>query len=408
MKAIVIGGGASGFLAAITCCAANPEGEVIILEKSPKLLSKVKISGGGRCNVTNNCEDIKQFASHYPRGGKELSKCFSQFFNTHIIKWFEQRGVKLKTESDGRVFPVSNNSQTVIDCLVREARVLGVKIFTDSAVKSIKPQKNKFELEIRGGVKMQADKILIATGGNPNIKAYQFLIELGHAIIAPVPSLFTFNIPNFKLVGLEGIAIKAKVRLNGHKIWQDGPVLITHWGLSGPAILKLSAWEARNIGEKNYDFGITVNWLPEHSEASLRTEFEILRQQGAKKVLSSYSTFDLPRRFWERLCYLASIETETRWAQLGKKSANVLIQELINQNFRVKGKTLFKEEFVTAGGVRLSDVNTDTMESKLQPGLYFSGEILDIDGITGGFNFQSAWTTGYIAGKNMAHAMFRK
>lgn len=409
MKAVVIGGGAAGFFGAITCAQTNDEAEVILLEKTTKLLSKVKISGGGRCNVTNAETEVNRLIKNYPRGSKELRSSFNEFSTSDTVKWFEKRKVKLKAEPDGRIFPVTDSSQTILDCLIGEARVSGVKILTESSVKSLQKEKNHFLLQVKGGAEIRCQKILIATGGSPNPDSYQWLAELGHDIIAPVPSLFTFNIPDFRLNGLQGLSVpNAIVKIAGQKNNQEGPVLITHWGLSGPAIIRTSAWEARNLNDQNYTFNVLVNWVPDFNEETLRQKFLSLKDESGKKIISSYFEFGLPRRLWERFIGLAGIDEEKRWSELPKKNMNILIQEMVNGTYQVKGKTTFKEEFVTCGGVSLKDVNMETMESKKCPGLYFAGEVLDIDGITGGFNFQAAWTTGYLAGKHMAHALYRK
>jgi predicted Rossmann fold flavoprotein len=403
MRAIVIGGGAAGFFGAISCALNNPEVEVVILEKSHKLLSKVKISGGGRCNITNACFENYELIKNYPRGANELKKLFSRFSVQDTIDFFEKRGVKLKIENDGRMFPVSDNSQSVIDCLVREARVHGVRIMTEFAVKTIEKAKdNSFQITLRSGEFMVCDRILIATGGNPNDESYQWLREIGHDVIPPVPSLFTFNVPNSRFNGLQGVSVKnVSVRIAGKDFEQRGPILITHWGFSGPAILKLSAWAARKLAEVNYNFNIHINWTPEYSEVSLREFLLQFREENHKKNIHSHPLFDIPKRLWERMCLLSGALEELKWADFPNRNLNRLIEELVRGNFYVSGKTTFKEEFTTCGGVNLKNIDLKTMQSKHCPGIYFAGEVLDIDGVTGGFNFQAAWTTGWIAGKAM-------
>ena len=408
MNIIVIGGGAAGFFGAIACAQANPEAKVTILEKSNKLLSKVRVSGGGRCNVTHHCFVPSVLSQHYPRGAKQLKEAFKVFGASETIAWFEKRGVKLKTEADGRMFPVTDNSETIIDCLLQEARRAGLSIKTGIGVEQIIPQSmngepNGFELALSNGQSMRADKVLVCTGGNPKSQSYNWLRDLGHEIQEPVPSLFTFNVPNNALKELMGVSVpKAKVRVAGQKLEYEGPLLITHWGYSGPAVLKLSAWGARLFYDLGYTFTALINWIPEYTEEALREQLHQFRQAHPKKVVSSNPMFGLPQRLWKALTQLAEITEDTRWAELPAKNTNKLIEALHRAPFEVKGKTTFKEEFVTCGGVDLSQVNMKTMESRVHPGLYFAGEVLNIDGITGGFNFQAAWTTGYLAGQAMA------
>lgn len=403
IKVIVIGGGAAGFFGAITCARYNYNAEIILLEKSTKLLSKVKISGGGRCNVTNACFDNNQLIKYYPRGGKELKTCFNYFSTNQTVDWFESRGVKLKIEPDNRMFPVSDSSQSIVDCLIREARVLGVKIMTGFSVGGLEKKNDQWTVKLRGGENMVCDKILVATGGSPSDDSYNWMRELGIEVIKPVPSLFTFNVPNSRLNGLQGISVaQAEVRVEGTKLLNVGPLLITHWGFSGPAILKLSAWAAREIHEVDYNFNIHINFVPGYTEDSLREKLQEIKSEHYKKIVSSNSFFDLPKRLWERLTSIAGIEEEIRWADVPNKNINKLLEELLRGNYSVKGKTTFKEEFVTCGGVDLQEVELLTMENKKHKGLHFAGEILNIDALTGGFNFQSAWTTGFLAGKSIA------
>ncbi len=403
LKVIVIGGGAAGFFGAITCARYNYNAEIILLEKSEKLLSKVKISGGGRCNITHACFDNNLLIKYYPRGGKELKTCFSYFSTNQTVDWFESRGVKLKAEADNRMFPVSDSSQSVVDCLVREARVLGVKIMTGFPVAGLEKKNNQWMVKLRGGEIMVCDKILIATGGSPSDDSYNWMRELNLEVISPVPSLFTFNVPDSRLNGLQGIAVpQAEVRVEGTKLSNIGPLLVTHWGFSGPAILKLSAWAAREIHDMNYNFNIHINFVPGYTEESLREKFQEIKAEHHKKIVSSNPFFDLPKRLWERLTSIAGIEEETRWMEVPNKNINKLLEEILRGSYSVKGKTTFKEEFVTCGGVDLKEVDLITMQSHKHKGLHFAGEILNIDAVTGGFNFQSAWTTGFLAGKSIA------
>ncbi|MEJ8756703.1 NAD(P)/FAD-dependent oxidoreductase [Pontibacter sp. H259] len=406
MKVVVIGGGAAGFFGAITCADANPNAEVILLEKTSKLLAKVLVSGGGRCNVTHNCFSPGPLAQHYPRGAKQLKEAFKTFGAQEIVTWFEQRGIKLKTEADGRMFPVTDNSQTIADCLLLQARKAGVTIRTGVGVTRISPPNatiNQFILYLSNNTELKADKVLICTGGNPKSTGYDWLRELGHPIQEPVPSLFTFNVPGNPLKELMGVSVPhAKVRIAGQKLEYEGPLLITHWGYSGPAVLKLSAWGARIFHSQSYTFTALINWIPTYTEETLRAELQNYRQNHPKKVVATNPLFGLPQRLWKALTILADINPETKWAELPAKNTNKLVEALLRMSVEVKGKTTFKEEFVTCGGIDLSQVNMKTMESRLHPGLYFAGEVLDIDGITGGFNFQAAWTTGYLAGKAMA------
>ncbi len=400
MEVAVLGGGAAGFFAAISCKQHHPDANVVLYEKSDKLLAKVKVSGGGRCNVTHACFPISQLVKNYPRGGKALRKSFDIFNTTHTVQWFESRGVKLKTEDDGRMFPVTDNSQTIIDCLISEVRKLGVLIKTRTPVPGIEKIQDGFSLTFSDNSEKAFDKVIVATGGSPKQEGFDWLKTLGHAIEAPVPSLFTFNIPGNDITTLMGVAVEnAAVWIEKTKLRQQGPVLITHWGLSGPAVLKLSAFGARILNELQYTFTAHVNWLGEMNEEQARTKIaEEIEQSHLKKIRNS-KPFDIPSRLWLYLLELSGINEDTRWTDLKKDNRNRLIKYLTNHEFEVKGKTTFKEEFVTCGGVSLEDVNMQTMESRVCAGLYFAGEVLDIDGVTGGFNFQAAWTTGFIAGR---------
>jgi len=402
-KLIVIGGGAAGFFCAVNAARMNPQLEVIILEKTSKLLSKVKVSGGGRCNITHACFDIAAMSKKYPRGGNFVKKTFHRFFTTDTVQWFEERGVKLKAEEDGRMFPVTDSSQTIIECLMREANKYGVKIRLNTEVKKINAQYSMFNAQCSNGESIDADFICIASGGYPKPSMFEWLRELGHTIEAPVPSLFTFNIPGHPITKLMGVSVEnARVKIIGTKLEQEGPLLITHWGLSGPAILKLSAWGARQLAIDTWQFSILINWLPEHNEQSLQSAFQSLRFVNATQKIVNRNPFGLPQRLWEFLLEHSEVNKEKRWADLLAKEQNKLIKKLCAGEFTIKGKTTFKEEFVTAGGINLSEVDANTMMSKKLNNLFFAGEILNVDGITGGFNFQHAWTSGFIAAKSIA------
>jgi predicted Rossmann fold flavoprotein len=402
-KLIVIGGGAAGFFCAVNAARLNPALKVILLEKSAKLLSKVKVSGGGRCNTTHACFEIPLLVKKYPRGEQFLKKAFHLFDTNNTIEWFAERGVTLHTESDGRMFPVTNNSQTIIDCLLKEANKYKVDILMQTEVKSIELNNDQFTLSIAGSKKLMADFVCIACGGYPKTDMFQWLTKTGHTINNPVPSLFTFNIPKHPITELMGLSVSnAKVKIAGTKLIEQGPLLITHWGLSGPVVLKLSAWGARQLAEMNYQFSILVNWLGTTNEAELRQEWAGYRDQFSSNKIGNKHPFELPNRLWLFLLSFAGIDIDTRWGELKSAEQNKLIQLLTNHLFEVKGKTTFKEEFVTAGGIQLNEINAQTMESKLQSNLFFAGEIIDVDGITGGFNFQNAWTSGWIAANTIA------
>jgi len=418
-RLVVIGGGAAGFFCAINAARLNPLLEVMILEKSSKLLSKVRISGGGRCNVTHACFEIGEMIKKYPRGANFVKKAFHRFFTTDTITWFEERGVALKTEADGRMFPVSNSSQTIIDCLMNEANKYKVEIKMNTEVKNVdressdpnhmtadaQKESRKFILEIASTANhtadirhLFADYVCIASGGFQKLSMFDWLKNTGHSVEEPVPSLFTFNMPGNAITKLMGISVEnVKVKIAGTKLETTGPLLITHWGLSGPAILKLSAWGARDLAQNNYSFTAIVNWLPAFNEQTLRTQFEQLRFEIAAQKLINKNPFGLPTRLWEYFLQQSAIKEETRWADLPAAAQNKLIRLLCAQEFIIIGKTTFKEEFVTAGGIKPAEVDANTMMSKRLPNLYFAGEILDVDGVTGGFNFQHAWTSGWIA-----------
>jgi predicted Rossmann fold flavoprotein len=399
-RLIVIGGGAAGFFCAVNTARLNPDLEVIILEKSNKLLSKVKVSGGGRCNVTHACYSIAEMIKKYPRGSSFLKKAFHHFFTNDTIAWFRERGVVLKTEADGRMFPVTDNSQTIIDCLMREAGKFHVDIRMNKEVKGIYTIEGKWNLVMKDDTVLPADFICIASGGYPKIVQYDWVKRSEHSIEEPVPSLFTFNMPGNTITALMGVSVEnVSVKIVGSKLSQDGPLLITHWGMSGPAILKLSAWGARELPIGNYNFSILVNWIPDFNENSLREKIQKLRFELAAQKIINRNPFALPNRLWEYLLIQSGINPDLRWADLPAAQQNKLIKNLCANEYAVKGKTTFKEEFVTAGGIQLNEIDFNTMQSKKHPGLYFAGEIINVDGITGGYNFQNAWTTGWIAAK---------
>lgn len=399
---VVIGGGAAGFFCAINAAIKHPELNIILLEKTGKLLSKVKISGGGRCNVTHSCFSISEMSKKYPRGEKFVKKTFHQFFTSDTISWFEARGVQLKAEADGRMFPVTDNSQTIIDCLLHEAHKHGIEIRMNADVKSVSKEEDGFWLQLSNQKLLNADYVTIACGGFPKTDMFNWLTALGHTIEEPVPSLFTFNIPKHPIVGLMGISVKeAAVKINGTKLKESGPVLITHWGLSGPAILRLSAWGARELQQRGWHFTLQVNWLPEFNEETVREEILGYRKILAAQKVIHKNPFGLPSRLWEFLVLQSGIDENVRWAEIPAKEQNKLMKALCAYELEVKGKTTYKEEFVTAGGILLGEIDSNTMMSRKVPDLYFAGEILNVDGITGGFNFQNAWTTGYIASQHL-------
>lgn len=403
-KLIVIGGGAAGFFCAVNAARLNPLLQVTIVEKSSKLLSKVRVSGGGRCNVTHACFEISALVKRYPRGTNFLKKSFHQFNTNHCIKWFEERGVKLKTEADGRMFSTTDKSQTIIDCLMKEANKYGVEIMMTSEVKRIYKNDETLIVQLADSRELTCNFVCVASGGYPKSSMFDWLKELGHSIEEPVPSLFTFNMPGNSITALMGVSVeKARVKVIGGKLEDEGPLLITHWGMSGPAILKLSAWGARELANRNYHFSIVVNWLAGFNEQSLRDDWQAIRHQHSAQKIGNRNPFGLPSRLWVYLLNESGINEEIRWADLPGKEQNKLIKNLAAQEFKVKGKTTFKEEFVTCGGIKLGEVDANTMQSKIVPNLYFAGEIMDVDGITGGFNFQHAWTSGWIAARSIAH-----
>jgi predicted Rossmann fold flavoprotein len=401
---IIVGGGAAGFFAAITCAESNPDAEVTILEKSAQFLSKVRISGGGRCNVTHACFDARDFATRFPRGEQPLIGPFQRFQARDTVTWFEARGVKLKTESDGRMFPVTDSSETIVDCLVDSAKTAGVKLVTNCGVHRLsKRAKGGFEVTLSTGKVDECDCVLLATGGCRTAAAGQLAVSLGHTLEPPVPSLFTFHTATPWLHKLAGISVESgEVSIPGTGLRERGAILMTHSGLSGPAILRLSAWGARELHDRDYQFPLHINWLPHFDAEQLASELNARREQQPAKLVVNTPIAPLPARLWEQLVLASDIAADTRWSRLTRAAQHRLTQQLTRTELAVTGKSLNKDEFVTCGGVRLREVDFKTMESRLCPGLYFAGELLDIDGITGGFNFQAAWTTGWIAGQAMA------
>ena len=398
----MVGGGAAGFFAAIA--AAEAGADVTILEKTARGLDKVRISGGGRCNVTHACFEPREFVARYPRGGQALLGPFTKFSARDTVDWFAARGVKLKTESDGRMFPITDNSETIVNCLMNAAQNANVKFRLNCAVESVvKNSAGKFELALSSGEKFSCDKLLLATGGCRAAVAGQLAVTLGHQIEPPVPSLFTFQIETPWLRALAGVSLElAEVSVPIAKLRERGPLLVTHWGLSGPAILKISAWGARTLHDLNYQFPLLVNWLPASNEEKIIQQFQARRASAGAKLLVNVPVFPLTARLWEQLVLAAGIARDVRWAALTRAQSQALARQILRSEFFVTGKSLNKDEFVTCGGVKLGEVNFQTMESKICPGLFFAGELLDIDGVTGGFNFQAAWTTGFIAGNAMA------
>jgi predicted Rossmann fold flavoprotein len=399
---VIVGGGAAGFFAAIACARANRECEVSIFERSSQFLSKVRISGGGRCNVTHALFDQRMFTTRFPRGERALISALHRFSASDTVAWFETRGVSLKTEADGRMFPVTDSSQTIIDCLVAEAKTAGVRLFTRKGIESAHVcAEGGFDLKLNNGESMACDRLLLATGGCRSIGGVELARSLGHTIEPPVPSLFSLHVLARWLRSLPGISV-ADVELSVKQLRERGPLLVTHNGISGPAVLRLSAWGARVLHEMNYQFTLRVNWIPEMNEAALRAECQARRQTQPNRRVNNSPMGGLPVRLWEKLVANAAISPETIWTSLTRPGTNELVRQLRATELEIDGKSLNKDEFVTCGGVRLGEINFKTMESRLTPGLYFAGELLDIDGITGGFNFQAAWTTGWIAGHAMA------
>ncbi|PSB08533.1 aminoacetone oxidase family FAD-binding enzyme [Pleurocapsa sp. CCALA 161] len=408
MNVIVIGGGAAGFFGAIACGSANPQLKVTLIEAGSKPLAKVRISGGGRCNVTHHCFEPARLVENYPRGGKALRGAFSRFQPQDTVEWYESRGVKLKTEADGRMFPITDSSETIINCLMHAANKAKVDLLTGVGVKTVKQYQDErgasyFQVELKNERVMKCDRLLIATGSNP--LGYRWAKNLGHKIESAVPSLFTFNLRDSRLQGLAGVSVSnAQVKLGTgkNKLEQTGALLITHWGVSGPAILKLSAWGARSLFDFKYNSPLQINWLPEFNQEDLKQLLTALKQTNPQKKIVNYCPVELPKRLWQSLINYAEIKPDKVWSEISKKELNKLVTEIVQGQYEITGKGAFKDEFVTCGGVSLKKVNFKNMESKKCPGLYFSGEILNIDGVTGGFNFQSAWTTSWLAGQAIA------
>ncbi|MEY2555125.1 MAG: hypothetical protein QOF93_269 [Verrucomicrobiota bacterium] len=399
---MIVGGGAAGFFAAIAAARADGNCKVSLFERTSQFLSKVRISGGGRCNVTHALFDPRTFTTRYPRGERELISPFHRFSAEDTIAWFEARSVRLKREEDGRIFPVTDSSETVIDCLINEAKNAGVRLFIRKGIESARVRTGGgFDLKLTDGESTTCDRLLLATGGCRSIGGAELAASLGHTIEPPVPSLFSLHVPAPWLRSLPGISV-SDVLLSVEKLRERGPLLITHNGISGPAVLRLSAWGARILHQKNYRFSLCVNWVPHLSENELRIEFQSRRQTEPTRRVNNSPIGVIPARLWENLLSNAGIFPETTWTSLTRAGMNELIRQLRATELEVDGKSLNKEEFVTCGGVRLREINFKTMESRITPNLYFAGELLDIDGITGGFNFQAAWTTGWIAGHAMA------
>lgn len=402
---IVIGGGAAGFFGAIQAAEMKTGLRIIILEKTTKLLSKVRISGGGRCNVTHRCFEPTELSHHYPRGQKPLKSLFRNYQVTDVVTWFENKGIELKAEEDGRMFPITDDSQTIIDCFLAEAGKHHIKIEMNAGVEEIKTRADGFEV-VCGSKTHTTKKILIASGGHPGSNAYTFIRKLGHKIVDPIPSLFTFNDSEKRFADLMGVSVsQGAVRIAGTKFHQEGPVLITHWGLSGPAVIKVSAWAAEHLHKEKYEAAILVSWIKETQEETVRSFLTNYKTANKKRKVYSNPLYEVPSRLWVRLCELSEINEEKTWDELSNRNMNKLLEVLIRCPFKIKGKTTFKEEFVTCGGVDLAEVNIETMESRKIKNMFFAGEVLNIDGETGGFNFQAAWTTAYVAAKEIVRAL---
>jgi predicted Rossmann fold flavoprotein len=405
--AIVIGGGAAGFFGAINLARQSPQTQVVLLEAGTKFLSKVRISGGGRCNVTHHCFDPAQLVQNYPRGGKALRGAFSRFQPQDVIAWFGAEGVTLKTEGDGRMFPVTDDSATIVDCLINAARQAGVVLRAQTPVREVVKRDQHFLVTLKSGETLNGDRLLIATGSNP--LGYRWAEQLGHTIQKPVPSLFTFNLGDRALPTLAGVSVpNARVSLDPKgkgNLSHQGPVLITHWGLSGPAVLKLSAWGARLLHDCRYHHPLWINWLPDLSLDQLTAQLQTIKTTHPRKQISNFTTISVPKRLWHYFVKQANIAETQVWADFSKKQQQHLSQLLLNSQYTITGKGVFKEEFVTCGGVNLKEINFKTLESRCCPGLYFAGEILDVDGVTGGFNFQNAWTTSYLAAAACAESL---
>jgi predicted Rossmann fold flavoprotein len=399
----VIGGGAAGFFCAVNAARLNKDLQVVLFEKTSKLLSKVRISGGARCNVTHACFDIADMSNRYPRGKNFVKKIFHQFFTTDTIEWFQGRGVALKTEADGRMFPVTDNSQSIIDCLLREANQYKVDIRMNREIKKLAFVDERWQLRFANGEQFLANYVCIACGGYSKAEQFNWITELGHTIESPVPSLFTFNMPGNSITTLTGVSVpQARIKIRGTKLEEHGPLLITHWGMSGPAVLKLSAWGARWLHEQEYNFTITVNWVPELHQHEMQETLQSLRVERASRKVAAQNPFNLPNRLWEYLLQQIGVLPDTLWSNLTAVQQNKLAAILSGQEFLIKGKTTYKEEFVTAGGIQLKEIDANTLQSKICKRVFFAGEILDVDGITGGYNFQHAWSSGWITAKHIS------
>jgi len=396
---IIVGGGAAGFFTAINAAENNPALNILILERGKEVLTKVKISGGGRCNVTHAEFIPAELVKRYPRGEKELRGPFHKFMTGDTIAWFNERGIELKTEEDGRMFPITDSSQTIIDCFQKECQKLGIQIRKGQSLKNFSKEKDLWQVNTNTN-SFKCTKLMLATGSNP--KVWSLLQKMGHQIVSAVPSLFTFNIQDQRIKDLAGIASEAEVKILNENLDSSGPLLITHWGMSGPGILKLSAWGARQLNDLNYNFNIQVNWLPGNTKTDILNNLKELKFSISKQQVSTRPQFELPKRLWQSIVSASKIHQETKWADLNKDQLTNLAEELTSAVFKVTGKSTFKEEFVTAGGIDLKEVDFKTFESKLHKDLYFAGEILNIDAITGGFNFQNAWTGGYLAAQAMS------
>jgi predicted Rossmann fold flavoprotein len=397
---VIVGGGAAGFFTAINVVENNPKLKVAILERGKEVLSKVRVSGGGRCNVTHACFIPNDLVKFYPRGEKELKGPFHQFCSGDTIEWFEKHGVELKIEEDGRMFPVTNSSQTIIDCFLNATKKLGIDVLTGQSVQSVFKGEEYWKIETNQQ-SFKCDKLVMTTGSNP--KMWEMMLSLGHSIVEPVPSLFTFNIKDDRIKDLMGVSAIASVKVKDSKLKASGPLLITHWGMSGPGILRLSAWGARELAAKNYQFTLQVNWLNDLDFDTVLENLKEIKEENSKKIVSKFCPFEFPKRLWESLLNASQLSLETKWADVSKKQLTDLVNQLTNGQFQVNGKSTFKEEFVTAGGIDLKEINFKTMESKLHPNLFFAGEILNIDAITGGFNFQNAWTGGFIIASHLVN-----
>ena len=399
---IVIGGGAAGFYGALQAAEIQPGLKILILERSTKLLSKVRISGGGRCNVTHSCFDPIRLSQHYPRGEKALRRIFKKYDAGHTVDWFESKHVAIKTEADGRMFPVTDDSQTIIDCFLNEARRRNIQIQMSAEVNRVEGKDLELEISTTSGSKYRGRRVLVAIGGSPKPETYSFIEKLGHKIRAPIPSLFTFNDSKKTFVDLMGVSVaKAEVRIARTSYKQVGAVLITHWGLSGPAVIRLSSWAAEHLHVVNYDFLALVSWVGPADEETMRSFLLSQKSARAKQKIHGHPLLDLPQRLWLKLCELSEIPEDKIWAEIANKNLNRLLEHLIKCPFHIKGKTTFKEEFVTCGGVEFSELDAETLESKFAKGVYFAGEVLNEDGETGGFNFQAAWSTASVAARAM-------